>query len=175
MPKIASSWFVVSAVVALWLQDPVPRPSPPPPDGRPLPMLEEPAVTPVPRADLPGRIEAPDPLEGLWELRARTVGGQLVDAGRGFMSVHRSLLMVQLFALDPGLDFPLLRAVTYSWQRQDLDGVQLRVVLGHFNLGNGKMQLEAHGRVETRRFELGGDFLRVHQPNGDYLEFVRRG
>lgn len=151
----------------------VPRPAPPPPDAGPLPVVDEPFVTPVPRLDLPGRLDAPDPVEGYWQLRARTLGGQAVEPGHGYLAIGRAHLLVHLIGREPGLDVPLLRAGTYRWQRTGGESVQMRVVLGHFNDEDGDVQLEPAGKVEVRRFQLGGDFLRIHQPNGDYLEFVR--
>jgi hypothetical protein len=172
--------LLLPAIVAFAsLQDPaapppVPRPAPPPAGAAPLPTVDEPFVTPVPRLDLPGRTTPRDVLEGFWELRQRTVGGQIVAPGRGYMAVGRRHLLVQFLVPGVDEDVPLLRAGAYTWRRVgERDGVQLTLLAGHFNEEDGDVVIEAPGTSLARRFEIIGSTLRVHQEGDDWTEYVR--
>jgi hypothetical protein len=151
------------------------RPAPAPADAKTLPPVPEPFVSPVPRLDLPMRFTPRDPLEGFWELRARSIGGKLAPAGRGLLSIGRSHLVVQFHAPGTDPELPLLRAGAYSWQHTgERQVLMLTVLASHFNDAGGKVHIEPVGSVEIRRFELLADGLRVYQADGgSFLEFVR--
>jgi hypothetical protein len=159
-------------------QEPAPpapqRPAPAPEGAAPLPPVEEPFVTPVPRLDLPGRATPRDVLEGFWELRQRFVGGQVVEAGRGYMAIGRRHVLVQFLVPGSDPDVPLLRAGAYRWLRSgEGDVLRLTLLAGHFNEENGDIKLEVPGETMNRRFEIAGGTVRVHQGGGDWLEFAR--
>lgn len=168
-----------------WAQDPQPqdpqpqdprpeRPPAPPPDAAPLPVVEEPWVAPVLRQDLPGRFTPPDPAEGVWRLRARSVAGQPQPAGQGLLVIGRQHLQVHCQAPGAAPDVPLLRAGTYRWRRVDnLGGVQLTTLFGHFNQADGDVVLLPAGAVQRRRLMLLDGAIRIEQGPGDWLEFER--
>jgi hypothetical protein len=173
-------WCVMPVVAAVLLlapqgQEPKPDRPPPPPAGQPpLPPVEEPYVEPVQRLDLPERFATRDPLEGIWEVRLRSIGGRQEAVTAGHMVIGRRLLIVHFEAPGVKPEVPLLRACTYTWARTGrADTVQTTVIAGHFNVANGDINLEQAGTVELRRFELLDGGLRVHQDNGDWTEFAR--
>lgn len=175
-PKSRVLWLTLAALAWAWMQEPVPpaRPAPPPAGAAPLPIVDEPFVAPVPRADLPGRTAPRDVLEGFWELRHRTVAGKAVPPGSGYMAIGRRHLLVQFLVPGTEDDVPLLRAGAYKWQRVgERDDLRLTVLAGHFNEDDGDIRIEVAGAAVTRRFEITGPALRVHQGGGDWLEYVR--
>lgn len=173
----------LAAMAALgWLlaatQEPAPqdpqRPPAPPADAAPLPPVSAPYVEPVLRADLPERFAPRDPLEGVWQLRECTRDGVVVEAGQGCMAIGRRFLMAQFQAPGPDPDQVLLRADTWRWSRADeLGTVRLVLAFGHFNDDDEDVHLQQPGTVETRRFELHDDRLRVYQDDLSWLDFVR--
>ncbi len=178
---VNAKWCILS-IVALVLgfgptrpQDPQPaRPPAPPADAQALSPVEEPYVESVSRRDLPERFTPRDPIEGVWRLRSRVVGGIGAESGSGFMIVGRRHLMAQFQAPGPDPEFDLLRSGTYEWLRSgEQGGVRTTVLLGHYNDDSGDVHVEAPGSVEVRRFELLDGFLRLHQEGGDWLEFAR--
>src|SRR6185436_7687295 len=100
-------WCVMPVVAAVLLlapqgQEPKPDRPPPPPAGQPpLPPVEEPYVEPVQRLDLPERFATRDPLEGIWEVRLRSIGGRQEAVTAGHMVIGRRLLIVHFEA--PGV------------------------------------------------------------------------
>jgi hypothetical protein len=151
------------------------RPAPAPADAKTLPPVPEPFVSPVPRLDLPMRFTPRDPLEGFWELRARSIGGKLAPPGRGLLAIGRSHLVVQFQAQGSDPEVPLLRAGAYAWQHtSERELLMLSVLASHFNDGGGKLHVEPAGIVQIRRFEMLADGLRVYQGDGgSWLEFAR--
>lgn len=163
---------LASAFVA---QDPQPAPKPaaPPPDAAPLVPVEEPRVRPALRDDLLQRDDAPDPLEGTWRLKTRVREGAVASQpGEGWMFVGRRYLTIQLQGPGRSQEFPMLRAGVRRWQRQG-GALQMTVVVGHFNDDSGDIKVEAPGSTETRRFEMVGPLLRIHQGSNSWLDFVR--
>src|SRR5262245_7439581 len=118
-----AKWCVMPVVAAVLLfapqgQEPKPDRPPPPPAGQPpLPPVEEPYVEPVPRLDLPERFVTRDPLEGIWQVRQRSVAGHQLDVGDSYMVIGRRLMIVQFQAPGVSPNVPLLRACTYTWSR----------------------------------------------------------
>jgi len=150
------------------------RPAQPPADAQPLKVIEEPYVEPVQRADLPERYTARDPLEGIYAVKDRLVGGQPAPAGRGYMVVGRRHLVVHFEAPGAKPGVPFVRAQVFTWSRADNAGmVRMASVLGHFNDGDGDMLLEQPGAVQFRRFEMRQNVLRVQQDGGSWIDFVR--
>ncbi len=172
-------WLLLSTVT-LWcsaphFQDPQPtRPPAPPTLREPLGPVEVPYVESVPRADLPERFTAKDPIEGVWELRDRTQGGVNVEPGKGYLAIGRRHMFTQFQAPGPDPDIALLRAASYSWTRVgDGDLVRTTVLVGHYNDADGDVHVEPAGSIELRRFERLDGFLRVHREGGDWLQFAR--
>ncbi len=150
------------------------RPAQPPADAQPLKVIEEPYVEPVQRGDLPERYTARDPLEGIYSVKDRFVGGQPAPPGRGYMVVGRRHLVVHFEAPGPKPGVPLVRAQVFMWSRADNAGmVKMASVLGHFDDADGDMLLEQPGAVQFRRFEMRQNVLRVQQDGGSWIDFVR--
>ncbi|MEY3160054.1 MAG: hypothetical protein RIT25_45 [Planctomycetota bacterium] len=165
----------LSLFPALGLQDPQPAPKPatPPPDAVPLVPVEEPRVRPALRDDLLQRDDAPDPLEGTWRLKTRVREGAVASQpGEGWMFVGRRHLSIHLQGPGRSEEFPMLRAGVRRWQRQG-GSLQMTVVAGHFNDESGDIKVESAGATETRRFEMIGPLLRIHQGSNSWLDFLR--
>lgn len=169
------SLLAVAALISPSTQEPQPPQRPPaPPAAAPLVPVQEPYVEGVPRHDLPERFGRRDPIEGVWQLHARSVGGQVAPAGTGYLMVSRRHLFVHFEAPSADPAIPLLRAGAYTWARAgEPDLVRTMVLGGHFNDASGDVHLEPPGTAAMRRFELGDRFLRLWQENGDWLEFAR--
>lgn len=168
-------WSLAFAgLLAALRQDPEKARPPAPPAGTPpLPTVEEPFVSPVPRLDLLQRFTPRDPLEGFYELRDYVVDGHPHGAKtRGWLAIGRHMLLLQMLGEGAKPGVPLLRADVRHWQRQ---GEQMRttVLAGHFNAYDGELKLLQGGSVETRRFEATMGRLRIWQDEGSYMEFVR--
>lgn len=179
---------VVSLLLALFVwpvQDPPPKtgtgappaqgeaPPPPPEGASPLPAVEEPYVSPVPRLDLLQQFARPDPIEGCYELRTRVVAG-VADPRptAGWLTITRRHLSLYLIATGPDPRFPLLRSGVRRWRRLG-DTLHLTVLAGHLTDEDGDVALEQGGTTEVRRVALVGATLRLHQDSENWLEFVR--
>ena len=88
------------------------------------------------------------------------------------MFVGRRYLSIQLQGPGRSEEFPMLRAGVRRWQRQG-GSLQMTVVAGHFNDESGDIKVEAAGTTETRRFEMVGALLRIHQGSNSWLDFLR--
>lgn len=153
-------------------QDPQ-RPPPPPQGAPPLPTVEEPFVSPVPRTDLQQRFDRPDPIEGFYQLQARVVAGATVPQGsRGWLAVGRRHLLIQLEAHGVDARIPLLRSGARAFRREG-DALVLTALGGHHTTPDGEVVVERERFTETRRVEIVGNVLRVHQDAQSWLDFVR--
>lgn len=150
------------------------KPAAPPDGAAALRPIEEPYVEPVQRGDLPERYGVRDPLEGIYEVKDRFLGGQPAPAGQGYMVVGRRHIVVHFMAPGPDPRIPLVRAQVFTWTRADNSGmVRMTNVIGHFDDEDGDMLLERPGAVQIRRFEPRQGVLRVHQDGGGWIDFVR--
>jgi hypothetical protein len=164
------------------MQDPKPsqpasdkdKPASPPEGAVALRPIEDPYVEPVQRGDLPERYGVRDPLEGLYEVKERFLGGQPAPAGQGYMVVGRRHIVVHFMAPGPDPRVPLVRAQVFTWTRADNSGmVRMTNVVGHFDDEDGDMLVERPGTVQMRRFEPRQGVLRVYQDGGGWIDFVR--
>ena len=177
MARLLSSILVVVCAIAALPQGQEPdrsRPAPPPANAPALPTVDEPFVAPVPRLDLPMHFTPRDRLEGFWIVRQRSVGGQMVQPGRGMLAIGRTNMVAEFEV--PGLNVgrPMVRAGAYTWKRRGgTDQLSLVVLSSYYNDTGGDMHAEEPGTMQVRRFELLADALRVHQGGGDWIEFVR--
>ena len=115
-------------------QQPQDRPAAPPKDAAPLHPIAEPYVEPIQRGDLPERYGTRDPIEGIWQLRSRSVASAAVEPGTGYMVVGRRHILVHFEAQGPHPDVPIVRANVFTWTRVDNGGqVRMTTVLGHFD------------------------------------------
>lgn len=150
------------------------KPAAPPDGAAALRPIEEPYVEPVQRGDLPERYGVRDPLEGLYEVKERFLGGQPAPAGQGYMVVGRRHIVVHFMAPGPDPRVPLVRAQVFTWSRADNSGmVRMTSVIGHFDDEDGDMLVERPGTVQMRRFEPRQGVLRVYQDGGGWIDFVR--
>ena len=140
-----------------WTQDPV----------KPAPAPEQ---TP---AAAPKGMPAPNPLEGVFELRKRTRNGTPEALpGRGYMVITKRHLMMCLVAPGSDPEQPLVRAGVRSWKKQD-EFVNTEIKIGFYSDEAGTIHLEEQGKLEPRRIDLERGRLRVWQDERDYLEFER--
>lgn len=173
--RTALALAILSLVSVFASQDPqpAPRPAAPPPDAAPQTPVEEPRVRPALRDDLLQREDAPDPIEGTWRLKSRVREGAVAtQPGEGWMFVGRRYLSIHLQGPGKSVEFPMLRSGVRRWQRQG-GSLQMTVVAGHFNDEGGDIKVESAGATETRRFEMVGPLLRIHQGNNSWLDFLR--
>lgn len=150
------------------------KPAAPPEGAVALRPIEEPYIEPVQRGDLPERYGVRDPLEGIYEVKERFLGGQPAPAGQGYMVVGRRHIVVHFMAPGPDPRVPLVRAQVFTWTRADNSGmVRMTSVIGHFDDEDGDMLVERPGTVQMRRFEPRQGVLRVYQDGGGWIDFVR--
>lgn len=152
---LAGLCSAAGAASVWWTQDPV-KPAPAP--------VEAPVAAPK-------GAPAPSPLEGVFELRARTRNGQAeAKPGRGYIVITKRHLVMCLVAPGSDPEQPLVRAGVRSWKKQD-ELVQTEIKVGFYTDADGTIHLEEQGKLQPRRIDLERGRLRVWQDTRDYLEF----
>jgi hypothetical protein len=144
------------------------------------PWLQDPAG--APRAPA-GSATAPDrdvatrplrqPLEGVYQLRARFVGGKKVtQPSTGWLAITSRHLFLCLSAPGSDPDAPLLRAGVRTWAA-DGEMVRTTVALGWFTDQDGEVHVERPGTDERRRIDVIQGGVRIAQDPRNFLEFER--
>ncbi|MBM4061709.1 MAG: hypothetical protein FJ265_11540 [Planctomycetes bacterium] len=168
-----SALAALLAVGALAWGGPQDPPKPPP---APVPA---PAPPPAPAAPDPGALRAnavrpPSPLEGVYELRTRTIDGRREDGrARGYVAITRRHLLLCLVAPGPDPDLPLLRAGVRTWQADRDDLVRTEAKLGFFTDADGGVHVDPPGTAEIKRIEVARGLVRIWQDERSHLEFER--
>ncbi|MBL9079225.1 MAG: hypothetical protein JNL08_17115 [Planctomycetes bacterium] len=134
---------------------------------------QDPPTAPVPAAAPAAGRPKPHAFEGVYELRRRTIGGVLdPQPSKGWLVITQRHLFVCLAAPGPDPDLPLLRTGVRTWTA-DSDQLQTTVAMGWYTDADGNVQIEAPGRVETRRLEIVRGGVRLWQDRRDHLDFER--
>ena len=170
----SKSVAIICLLLLLPDQDPpkVSRPTPPESSST-LPPVEEPYRTPVDRRDLMQQFDAPNPLQGIYELREIVRPGQAQVTGtRGYLLMGRRFLSLHIRGRGSTPSVPILQA---SFRRYSIldDRLQMSAIIGHRNEPGGDILVEEEGLTEVRRYSLTGAVLRIFQGPGSYMEFVR--
>jgi hypothetical protein len=144
-------------------------------DPPPAPVPAPPSVAPPAPAAKPPAPPARHPIEGVYELRARIVGGKKATVpSRGWLAITQRHLFLCLSAPGTDPDAPLLRAGVRTWQpEQEAGSVRTTVQLGWFTDKDGTVHLERTGTAERRRIDLIRGGVRVAQDDHNFLEFER--
>lgn len=142
--------------MALTIQDPV-KPRPPA-------KTEKSEVKGIPERD---------PLEGLYELRSRTVKGVPdLKKSRGYIAITRRHMLVCLAGAGADPEYPLLRGGVQTWQKRET-GVETVIKLGFYTDDDGDIHVEEPGTMKMRRIDLVRGMIRIYQDNDSFLEFER--
>ena len=158
---------VLSSAGTVWLgglQDPQ-KPAPPVPVQVPVPVAApagKPA-TPVPR-----------PLEGVYELRSRTVAGIAeTQPGRGYVAITKRHMLLCFVVPGTDPDSPLLRGGVRTWKPDRDDLVRTEQKLGFFTDAGGAIKLDSPGTSEVKKIDVERGRLRIWQDDRSYMEFER--
>ncbi len=155
-------------------QDPAkPLPPQPPPGAAPLPLVEDPPLTPQERTDLWQRFMPASPLAGMYRLRlAVRDGRQVTDGMKGYLAVGQRHLSLHLVDTNVNPRRPMLQA---SFREYKLIGNRLQTtsLVGMRTKVDGDIALDGDGLVELRDVLVFGSSLRVMQSPNDYLDFAR--
>ena len=164
-PSLCVVPLLVALGAAAWrAQEPSPQePSPPPPPP--------PASSPDKSDKVPGKDS--HPLEGVYELRKRFVGGRAdPQPGSGYVAITHSHMFLFLAAPGPHPSQPLLRSGVRTWEpRGEL--VQTKIVMGYYTNQDGTVRIEKPGTEEIRRVDVERGRVRIHQDGKNWLEFER--
>lgn len=137
---------------------------------KPAPAPAAPAEAPAAPKNLP----PPSPLEGVYELRTRTVDGVAeMYRARGYVAITKRHMLVCLVAPGPDADLPLLRAGVRSWQADKDDLVRTEFKLGFYTDEKGRVHVEPPGNAEIKRIAVERGRLRIWQDDRSHLEFER--
>lgn len=166
------------AIICLLLlvpdQDPPKVSRPTAPESRStLSPVEEPYRTAVDRRDLMQQFDAPNPLQGIYELREIVRPGQAQVTGtKGYLLIGRRYLSLHIRGRSNSPRVPALQA---SFRRYSIldDRLQMSAIIGHRNEPGGDILVEEEGLTEVRRYSLTGAVLRIFQGPGSYMEFIR--
>ena len=121
----------------------------------------------------PKGIPQRDPLEGLYELRARTVkSAPDLNRSRGYVAITRRHMLICLAGAGVDPDYPLLRAGVRSWGKRK-EGIETVVKLGFFTDEDGEIHVEEPGALRVRRIDLIRGKLRIWQDDQSFLDFER--
>ena len=171
--KIVAIVAVVAALSAVPQgaapQDPEKRPAPPA-DAKPLPPVREPFRSAVERKDLLQQFGTPTPLAGVYELQSLQHPGVQAIEARGYLTVGRRYLSVQLVGMTP--DMPALQA---GFRRYRVDGSRLHMtnLLGFRAEPDETWGFDPEGATTSCEYQLIGTKLTLLLDNGDQLVFVR--
>ncbi len=160
---------VLSSVGTAWfgrLQDPQ-KPSPP----VPVPVQDPaPVAAPVGKPAIP----IPRPLEGVYELRSRTVAGvPEAQPGRGYVAITKRHMLLCFVMPGGDPDAPLVRGGVRTWRPDRDDLVRTEQRLGFFTDGSGGIHLDKPGTIEVKKIDVERGRLRIWQDDRSHLEFER--
>jgi hypothetical protein len=114
------------------------------------------------------------PLEGVYELRSRTIDGKTeLYRARGYVAITKRHMLVCFVAPGPDPDLPLLRAGVRSWQPDKDALVRTEFKLGFYTDEKGRVHVEPPGNVEIKRIDVERGRLRIWQDDKSHLEFER--
>lgn len=114
-----------------------------------------------------------DPLEGLYRLRGRTVGGVPdLDRATGYVAITPRHMLICLAGAGPDPDYPLLRAGVRTWSKRK-EGVETVLKLGFYTDDDGDIHVEEPGTMEVRRIDRIRGMLRIWQGDQSFLDFER--
>lgn len=123
---------------------------------------------------VPKNLPPPSPLEGVYELRTRTVDGKAeMHRARGYVAITKRHMLVCLVAPGPDPDLPLLRAGVRTWKPEKDDLVRTEFKLGFYTDEKGRMHVEPPGNSEIKRIDVERGRLRIWQDDRSHLEFER--
>ena len=141
--------------------------------GRQEPGRQEPAPSPPATAKVVPGTPVRHPLEGVYELRRRTIAGRPeARPSRGYLAITRRHMFVCLAGPGTDDDQPLLRAGVRTWSQKD-DTLESVVALGWYTDADGGVHVETPGAGEKRRVTFERGVLRIHQDALNNLEFER--
>ena len=162
--RTTTVFALFAAAAALRWQDPRPQ------DPRPQEAAPTPAAAPA--TDVPGRPER-HPLEGVYELKKRVVGGRTdPQPNRGYLAITSGHLFLCLASPGARPDRPLVHAGVREWHEAQ-NALRTTVKIDYWSDGGGAIHLEQAGKVEARRIEPMRGGVRVLQGDRSWLEFER--
>ena len=167
-------FIVALPFVLFWtpIQDPG-KPPQAPPGAPPLPVIQDPMLTPQERTDLWQRFVPASPIAGMYRLRmAMRDGRQIVDGMKGYLTVGERHLSLHLVDENVNPRRPMLQS---SFREYRLVGSRLQMtsLVGMRTKADGDVVLDGAGLVELRDVLVLGNTLRVLQSANDYLDFER--
>lgn len=113
-------------------------------------------------------------LEGVYELRSRTVAGVTTpNRSRGYVAITRRHMLLCLVAEGPDPGQPLLRAGVRGWEAGKDEQIATEVRFGFFTDESGTIHVDQVGQREIKKLELSRGRLRIWQDPRSYLDFER--
>lgn len=114
-----------------------------------------------------------DPLEGLYQLRSRTVkGAPDLNRVRGYVAITKRHMVICVAGAGSDPDYPLLRAGVRSWEKSKR-GFETVLKLGFYTDDAGEIHVEEPGTAQVRRIDLIRGKLRIWQDDESFLDFER--